>query len=496
MFKKYLVLPLLMMILFWAGGSQAQQTLQTLSLSPEFTRTAGTPRVTRNGFKKLWVAVWRQQGSPSKLVGRVIQSNGALGPAKVLASGVTEFEGAFDISYDHVKYTYLMAFETTRGLQVQFLNQNFVKTGAPVLIEAGASNTSPRLAYDAVDGKYLLFYVTSQDGTPRRILRSRALDSAGKPLAAARDLKTAAAGKDFGFFSVSTSPKSGNLMAMIMHNPAGAQSGGELIGFSVKPDGSLLKPAPLRFQPPTAGLSAQGDAGFADDGTGFAVWPDRTALKFRKINATMGFAGGTKSITGAADSNSVASSLVFDLRNNQYLAVWTRANQVVSTALNTSTGAVVEPAFGVADSGFTHARNAATSYDASVGNALVVWEDSTTAANAPADAATKFRVRAAIFFVGGAASTTTVTVGDNFFSPNQLSVKAGTTVRWVFSGNNPHTVTSSSGNMLDSGNLNRGDIFEFRFTTPGTFDYFCVIHGQSMSGRVIVTAENEPNPRY
>lgn len=79
------------------------------------------------------------------------------------------------------------------------------------------------------------------------------------------------------------------------------------------------------------------------------------------------------------------------------------------------------------------------------------------------------------------------------FSPNAITVRVGTTVTWMNdeTGAVPHTVTSGSPNapsgMFDSGTLNPGQSFQFTFSTPGTFPYFCRIHGASMTGVVTVT---------
>lgn len=482
----------LFLLLAAAAALQAQETLKTLTLSSDFSAIPGTPRAVRNGFKHFWVTVWRQQGNPAKLISKIIQSNGTAGAPKVVASGVSAFEGAFDIAYEPVNYTYLLAFETVKGLQVQFFNANFVKTGQPVLIESGLTNSTPRLSYDAVGKKFLLFYVTTQDGIPRRVLKSRNLDPQGKPLADARTLATAAAGKQFGFMSASRNPKTGNVLVLIMHNTSGS---GELLGYSVKADGSLQKPAALKVQPPTVGLNTMADASFADDGSGFAIWADRTSTKYRKINAAMAFAGAAKSIVGGADSNSATTSIILDTRNVQYLGAWTKANQALSLALNPATGAVTKPPFGVADSALTNSRNAATSYDAALGNALVVWEDSSAPVTTAPAPDTKFRIRAAIYVVATAPATATVSVGDNFFAPSQLTVQPGTTVKWTFDGNNPHTVSSNT-NLFDSGNENHGATFEFRFTDSGTYQYFCRVHGQSMSGTITVTTPQEPPDHY
>ena len=77
----------------------------------------------------------------------------------------------------------------------------------------------------------------------------------------------------------------------------------------------------------------------------------------------------------------------------------------------------------------------------------------------------------------------TVTVGDIFFNPDSLTIKAGDTVRWVWSGSLPHSVRledETSPTHTGSGE------FEFTFNEPGTYDYVCGVHGESMPGTIIV----------
>jgi plastocyanin len=80
---------------------------------------------------------------------------------------------------------------------------------------------------------------------------------------------------------------------------------------------------------------------------------------------------------------------------------------------------------------------------------------------------------------------------DDLFMPRELTVSAGTTVRWSMTGKDPHTVTAVDG-MFASGNLNAGQAYEFTFAEPGTYAYYCEYHGtkdgQGMFGKVIVTA--------
>lgn len=64
------------------------------------------------------------------------------------------------------------------------------------------------------------------------------------------------------------------------------------------------------------------------------------------------------------------------------------------------------------------------------------------------------------------------------FDPENLTVKAGTTVTWTNSDDLPHTVTKTGGPgpEFDSGNLDNGDEFEQTFDAKGTIDYVCTIH--------------------
>jgi amicyanin len=71
------------------------------------------------------------------------------------------------------------------------------------------------------------------------------------------------------------------------------------------------------------------------------------------------------------------------------------------------------------------------------------------------------------------------------FTPAEVTVKAGTTIRWTNHGYVPHTV-DFSGEAVHSGVLNNGNQFTHTFTTPGTYAYICHIH-PFMHGTVVVT---------
>lgn len=76
---------------------------------------------------------------------------------------------------------------------------------------------------------------------------------------------------------------------------------------------------------------------------------------------------------------------------------------------------------------------------------------------------------------------------DNFvYNPQQVTVKAGTTVTWTNHDDIPHTVTSSAG-VFRSKALDTDDKFSFTFTTPGAYKYFCALHPH-MTGSIVVEA--------
>ncbi len=84
----------------------------------------------------------------------------------------------------------------------------------------------------------------------------------------------------------------------------------------------------------------------------------------------------------------------------------------------------------------------------------------------------------------GSSSANTVSVAMMQFVPTTITVTAGTTIIWTNNDNVAHTVTSLTG-IFDSGTLNPGGSFSFKFSTKGTYPYKCTIHA-NMTGTVIV----------
>lgn len=100
----------------------------------------------------------------------------------------------------------------------------------------------------------------------------------------------------------------------------------------------------------------------------------------------------------------------------------------------------------------------------------------------------------------GERSTESVEVIDTAFAPKAITVTAGTEVLWKQTGLQPHSVTSSEEEFDSSPRcsplrsddcLGEGDGFSFVFDEPGTYSYYCRVHGlpdgMGMTGVVEVT---------
>jgi LysM repeat protein len=89
-------------------------------------------------------------------------------------------------------------------------------------------------------------------------------------------------------------------------------------------------------------------------------------------------------------------------------------------------------------------------------------------------------------------TTVNISMQNLAFQPSALTIHVGTMVVWKNNESNsvPHTVTSGTPNapsgMFDSGTLNPGQAFQFKFNTVGTFAYYCRIHGAMMTGTITV----------
>lgn len=84
------------------------------------------------------------------------------------------------------------------------------------------------------------------------------------------------------------------------------------------------------------------------------------------------------------------------------------------------------------------------------------------------------------------AAPTVVTVGNNFFSPDSISITAGSAVKWNWAGSN-HSVSSTGINAFAGSDIQNADATwgPILFSTPGVYTYECAVH-TFMQGKIVV----------
>lgn len=97
-------------------------------------------------------------------------------------------------------------------------------------------------------------------------------------------------------------------------------------------------------------------------------------------------------------------------------------------------------------------------------------------------------VVALLLTVTGAAhaATASVSIGNNFFNPQNTTIGTGDTVRWTNSTSTYHNVTGASPlSYFRSPSIRNGATFSHTFPSSGTYPYRCTLH-LNMSGSVRV----------
>ncbi len=122
-------------------------------------------------------------------------------------------------------------------------------------------------------------------------------------------------------------------------------------------------------------------------------------------------------------------------------------------------------------------------------------QDDSSPADAPADPGVEVQQASVNSTPAGAAkrgaahfaSSLTVSIGDNFYSPASISISVGDTVTWSNDGQASHSATASDGSF-DTGIFGPGGSRSHTFTQAGTFNYYCLVHGTAQSGTVTVAS--------
>ena len=87
---------------------------------------------------------------------------------------------------------------------------------------------------------------------------------------------------------------------------------------------------------------------------------------------------------------------------------------------------------------------------------------------------------------GGLLPTHYITIKDNSFSPVVLTVATGSSITFVNSTDNEHSIVSDDSATILSGTIMHKTSFYFKKDTTGTFYYHCGMH-PAVKGTVILT---------
>lgn len=87
--------------------------------------------------------------------------------------------------------------------------------------------------------------------------------------------------------------------------------------------------------------------------------------------------------------------------------------------------------------------------------------------------------------VGGASEPYAVTIAEFEFDPTEITVPAGTTVRFTNRDASPHTATSKRSGAFDTGSIAKGRSATVRLGEAGSYAFFCAFH-PFMKGTITV----------
>ena len=101
-------------------------------------------------------------------------------------------------------------------------------------------------------------------------------------------------------------------------------------------------------------------------------------------------------------------------------------------------------------------------------------------------AAAATAVAAGALAIPAFAATKTVEVKDNKFVANKITVKKGTTVKWVWKGKAPHNVKVTKGPVKFGSKTQVKGSFAKKLTKAGTYTIVCTIHAPAMKMTITV----------
>ena len=117
---------------------------------------------------------------------------------------------------------------------------------------------------------------------------------------------------------------------------------------------------------------------------------------------------------------------------------------------------------------------------------LILASCGTTAYSSPSSSALQLTSAPVTQAPAASSNVVYVKIAVFTFTPNTLTIKVGTEVKWTNFDTATHNVTSDTGNELNSPSIGQGESWSHVFNQAGTFAYHCGIH-PSMVAMITVT---------
>lgn len=230
-----------------------------------------------------------------------------------------------------------------------------------------------------------------------------------------------------------------------------------------------------------SGVSTFADLGVSPPGAGYTLVASSGTLTGATSSPFNVFGAATQIAKNAGDNQTAAVST----------AVSTPPSAIVRDASNVPV-AGVPVTFAVASGGGTVSPTTPVNTDQNGIAAVTSWIVGPAVGQNTLTATASSLAGSPLTFTATGSNTVTINVINNQFQPASITVGAGTTVRWVWAtGAGPHNVMPDAIEPPRSGDpVFAPASYPHTFDTPGTYRYYCVVHGApggvGMSGTITV----------
>jgi hypothetical protein len=386
----------LVLILFSFNG-YAEHVVTTLDITQLVTFPGPQlfdPVVLRNTDKNEWLLIWTEASNGKfRTYGRLVSDNGGLAASKKLKEYKPSvfFNTPMDAQYDPDHGIYMLLYNTSKGVLSQAYQSSLAKKGTPKNLTAQFKPLDfffPQIEYDPDTRIFNVYGGTTEKGCPGGCPQDVVtfnINDTGKVISAPDQILTGVI-RPIIELDAFRNPITKDTLLLLR-----GVSDPDLVGYIVKPDGTLLKKTALKIS--TRNPSAQsirGSAAFDLSGAGIISWTllsssDRSQqTKFRPIKATETQLGKTKKLPKGGFppdfSFYQATAIVFDDSHSEYVILWHDLGALKGIRTNVA-GKLIGNVFTLANVNVSPdgaITDISVAYDPASGNMLAVWAEHST----------------------------------------------------------------------------------------------------------------------